>query len=108
MHYLKVGSEELRDMLFNHSGYPAQMVVDNSDTTGAVWFKWVHAVTAADVFGDVSEPDFIKQMEQRGQVAARLSGAWLMIGAVATALHARRLGIDLERIVERPGTEPEM
>lgn len=100
VHYMHVGEPELRDVLWKHSGYPAQMVIDSSSATPDIWCKWVHAVTAADVVGDVAQPDFLEQMKRRGEMSAKIASAWTIIAGIAVPLHVRRLGLDLESVIE--------
>jgi hypothetical protein len=108
VHYLEPGSEELADVLWDHSGYPAH-VEFAKDKRGrpTVWFQWVQAVTAADVFGDVGEPAFVKLMNERGELIAAIATAWTMVAAVALALHVRRLGIDSAQLGQMSETPPD-
>jgi nitrate reductase alpha subunit len=66
-----------------------------------VWFKWVHAVTASDVYGDVQDPDFLKSMNERGELVAAIARSWTMVAGVAVDRHVRRLGIDSSRLSRR-------
>src|SRR2546428_7905561 len=96
-------SDELADVLWNHSGYPAQIEVAKDDRgRPTLWFQWVHAVTAADVFGDVRDPGFLKSMNERSELVAAIALSWVMVAGVAVLLHVRRLGIDSSRLGQLP------
>jgi hypothetical protein len=103
VHFLEPASDELADVLWNHSGYPAQIEFardDRGQTT--LWFQWVHAVTAADVYGDVLDTDFMKSMNERSELVAAIAMSWTMVAGVAVSLHIRRLGIDSSRLGQVP------
>jgi hypothetical protein len=103
VHYLTPGSKELTDVLWNHSGYPARVEVGKDDRgQPTVWFQWVQAVTAADVFGDLGDTAFLKSMNERSELLAAIAMSWVMIAAVAVPLHAHRLGIDSSRLAQMP------
>jgi hypothetical protein len=103
VHFLEPASDELTDVLWNHSGYPAQIeFVKDERGQVTLWFQWVHAVTAADVFGDVRDADFLKSMKERSELVAAIAMAWTMVAAVAVSLHVRRLGIDSSRLGRLP------
>jgi hypothetical protein len=107
VHYLEPGSDELADVLWKHSGYPDQIELGKDDRgKPTVWFQWVHAVTAADVQGDVGDADFLKSMDERSELVAAIATSWSMVASVAIALHVRRLGIDSSRLgpTPEPGT----
>jgi hypothetical protein len=100
---LTPGSKELTDVLWNHSGYPARVEVGKDDRgQPTVWFQWVQAVTAADVFGDLGDTAFLKSMNERSELLAAIAMSWVMIAAVAVPLHAHRLGIDSSRLAQMP------
>ena len=102
VHYMRVGSDELRDVLRQHASLPARVVVSADGPRKDVWFQWVHAVTATELFGDLSDPEFTRKLNERGQIAGNISAAWMMVAVTAALLHARRLGIDPDRLGEIP------
>jgi hypothetical protein len=103
VHFPQPANDELAEVLWQHSGYPAQIALGrDEDGRPTVWFQWVHAVTAGDVFGDVRDPEFLKSMTDRSNLVAALSLSWTMAAAVAVPLHARRLGIDSARLGQVP------
>jgi hypothetical protein len=103
VHYLQPASNELADVLWNHSGYPAQVEFAKDDRgRPKVWFQWVHAVTAADVYGDVRDPAFLKSMNERSELIAAIAMSWTMVTGVALALHIHRLGMDSSRLGQLP------
>lgn len=103
VHFLKPASDELADVLWNHSGYPAQIEFAKDERgRPTIWFQWVHAVTAADVYGDVHDPDFMKTMDERSDLVAAIAMSWTMVASVAVSLHIRRLGIDSSRLGQAP------
>jgi hypothetical protein len=61
-----------------------------------LWFQWVHAVTAADVYGDVRDADFSKSTT-RSELLSTIATSWTMVAGVAVALHLRRPGNDSSR-----------
>jgi hypothetical protein len=103
VHYFKPGSQELADVLWNHSGYPAQLEIAKDDRgRPTVWFQWVHAVTAMDLFGDVTDTGFLKFMNERSQLLTAIAMSWLTVAATAVMLHVHRLGIDSSRLGHVP------
>jgi hypothetical protein len=103
VHFFEPASEELADVLWNHSGYPAQIEFARDERgQKTLWFQWVQAVTAADVYGDVRDADFVKSMNERSQLVAAIVTSWTMVAGVAVALHVRRLGIDSSRLGQVP------
>jgi hypothetical protein len=105
VHYLQPGSQELADMLWEHSGYPAQIAIESNDGgQRSIWFQWIHAVTASDVFGDVHEVDFLENMNKRSEYAGAIAMSWIAAAAVTVILHIHRLGIDSSRLGDWPET----
>lgn len=104
VHYMEPGGRELADSLWRHSGYPAQLEIGEDERRRpTLWFKWVHAVTAADVFGDATAPDMLKTMRERDDLLSGIATSWTSVAAVAVPLHLRRLGIDAERVGVKNG-----
>lgn len=103
VHYMRVGSTELRDELARLAGFPAQVSLED-DGTGSrrVQFRWVQVVSGMEVFGDVERPDFFARLDARSKLVASIGTAWLMAAPVALIVHARRLGIDTERLGQVP------
>lgn len=108
VHYLEPASDDLAEVLWKHSGYPAQIeFVRDTDGHSKPWFQWVHAVTAADVYGDVHAADFLRAMDERSNLATAIATSWIMVAGVAVVLHVRRLGIDSARLGQPPEAAPE-
>jgi hypothetical protein len=107
VHYLEPSGDELSDVLWRHSGYPAQIELGNGDREQrTLWFQWVHAVTAADVYGDVHDPEFLKSMNERNKLVAEIAMSWTLVAGIAVVLHVRRLGIDSRGLVMSPSRRP--
>lgn len=104
VHYMWVGSDELATVLRDHARYPARMNISGGDSgEPRVWYQWVHAVTAADVYGDVGTPNFINEMRRRSDLVSRLAMSWGAVAAIALLLHLRRLGLDAADLGVDPG-----
>jgi hypothetical protein len=99
VHYMHVGSDELADLLWSSSGYPAELKISKPDGKADVWLKWVPAVTTIELFGDIQDDDFVAKMRERSALTARIASTWILIAGVAVTLHAHRLGIPAERYV---------
>lgn len=105
VHYMRVGSDELATVLRNHSRYPARVDMTANDSgQPEVWYQWVHAVTLADLYGDLAAPDFIDDMRRRSALVGRIAMSWGMVAGLALLLHVRRLGLDAEDLGVAPGT----
>ncbi len=107
VHYMQPASQELADVLWNHSGYPAQIQFRKTDGgRPRLWFQWVQAVTAADVYGDVQDHDFLKSMKERDELLAAIAMSWMAVASVAVVLHLHRLGIESSRVGQVPEPPP--
>ena len=107
VHYMKVGSDELRDELARHANFPAQIAsVEKQDGTPEVHFQWAQVLSGMQLFGDPRDPRFLEKMRKNADLAGRIVGAWVYLAGVATASHALRLGIDTKRLGKHPRREP--
>jgi hypothetical protein len=67
-----------------------------------LWFQWVHAVTGADVYRDMRDPDFSKSVNERSELLSTIATPWTVVVGVAVAVDIRRLGIDSSRLGQVP------
>jgi hypothetical protein len=107
VHYSKVGEPELRGVLHDYRWLPARMVTSGGGEDGGrpqIEYQWVTGIRSQDVWG--TEPwasGMAEHLHAFGQRTGALSSSWVMLSFVLLALHARRLGIPLERVVDNPG-----
>ncbi len=107
VHYSKVGEPELRGVLHDYRWLPARMVTPSGGEDGGrpqIEYQWVTGIRSQDVWG--TEPwasGMAEHLHPFGQRTRALSSSWVMLSFVLLALHARRLGIALERVVDNPG-----
>jgi hypothetical protein len=107
VHYAKVGGDELRDTLRQYAGLPAEITIETrTDGSPDLQFRWVQAVRGMEVFGDVHQPDFLKQMRDRSELTGRIVASWTMAAGLAVILNARRLGIDTNKLGDISGWAP--
>jgi hypothetical protein len=57
-----------------------------------------------EVLGDISQEDFLAAMRRNSEMTASLTASWMMVTAIAIALHAHRLGIDSNRRLWNTGS----
>jgi hypothetical protein len=98
VHYMRVGSAELRDALWNHSGAPAEVELTESGGRSKAWFQWVSVIQSADLFGEIGQSDVLELMTRRINTATHVAATWLLVAPLALATHAHRLGVDFERL----------
>lgn len=98
VHYMRVGSDELRDALWNHSGAPAEVELTESNGRSKAWFQWVSVIQSADLLGDIGRSDALELMTRRIETATHIATTWLFIAPLALATHVHRLGLDFERL----------
>ena len=105
VHYSQVGEPELRGLLRDYRWLPARMVTSGGADGRRlqVEYQWVTGVRAQDVWG--AEPwaaGMAEHLRKFGQQTGALSSTWIMLSFVLLVLHARRLGIPLEHVVDNP------
>ena len=61
-------------------------------------FRWVQAIRSMEIFGDIHQPDFLAQMRADGETTGQIAASWIMVTALALALHTHRLGLDADRL----------
>jgi hypothetical protein len=105
VHYMRIGSAELRDALWNRSGAPAEVELTESGGRSRVWFQWVSVIQSADLLGEVGRRDALELLTHRTQAAIHIGATWLFIAPLALATHVHRLGLDFERL-RRTGDQP--
>jgi len=98
VHYMRVGSAELRDALWNHSGAPAEVDLTESGGRSRVWFQWVSVIQSTDLFGEIGQGDVLDLLTRRTQAAIHIGSMWLFIAPLALATHMHRLGLDFEHL----------
>jgi hypothetical protein len=106
VHYSEVGEPELRGLLHEYRWLPARMVTSGGGEDGRrpqIEYQWVTGIRAQDVWG--AEPwasGMPERLRKFGQQTGTLSSTWIMLSFVLLVLHARRMKIPLERIVDNP------
>jgi len=99
VHYSKVGEPELRETLRNYAYLPAQFTIEGGvGGTPDPQFRWVQAIRSMEIFGDIHQPDFLAQMRADGETTGQIAASWIMVTALALALHTHRLGLDADRL----------
>jgi len=99
VHYSKIGEPELRQTLRNYAYLPAQFTIEGGvGGTPNPQFRWVQAIRSMEIFGDIHQPDFLAQMRAAGETTGQIAASWIMVTALALALHTHRLGLDADRL----------
>lgn len=103
VHYSRIDSLELSDVLLEHQYLPARMVTHRSDTEiPVIEYQWVTATRVQDAVGSFRQEDFLKKLDERSAVTAAVTAAWSMCAAVMVLVHARHRGIAIERLSSDP------
>jgi hypothetical protein len=106
VHYSEVGEPELRGLLHDYRWMPATMVTSDRGEDGArlqIEYGWVTGIRGQDVWGaEPWAPGMVEHLGRFGQQTGALSSTWIMLSFVLLVLHAHRMGIPLERIVDNP------
>jgi hypothetical protein len=102
VHYMRVGSRELRRELARHARFPAQVAFFSTGAERTIHYQWVQAVSGMQVFGDVDDEHFLQLMRERADLAAAVVAAWMYVSGLAVILNANRLGIDTARFGDPP------
>jgi hypothetical protein len=106
VHYSPVGKAELRGLLHDYSWLPARLVTmgDVDGSTPQIEYEWITGIRGQDVWGAAPwSAEMAEHLRTFGQRTGTLSSTWIILSFVFLILHARRLGISLERIIDKPG-----
>lgn len=107
VHYMKVGEAELANVLREFARYPARITAEMRDERQTFEFQWVQAISAMEVVGDVTDDEFLVNMQRSAQVAANVALAWMMLGPIALIGYTHERAIDFERLGARPPSRPD-